>query len=152
MNEPILFAGDVSILAELHADSFDEAWSEASLRALLETPGTFAHICSRSGFILARTAGGEAEILTLAVAQAARRQGVGLALVAAAARYAQQLGATTMFLEVGVSNDIARALYARCGFREVGTRKAYYSAEGGNALILRADLPLAAVGKQRQVD
>ena len=115
--------------------------------------GSFApEDLARARDLIARAAGGEAEILTLAVAPAARRQGVGLALVAAAARHAQQLGAATMFLEVGVSNGAARALYARSGFREVGKRKAYYAAEGENALILRADLPLAAVGKQRQVD
>ncbi len=44
-------------------------------------PGTFGFLDARGGFILARSAGGEAEILTLAVAPAARRQGLGRALV-----------------------------------------------------------------------
>ena len=98
---------------------------------------------SQDGFILARAAGGEAEILTLAVAPAVRGQGLGRALLAAAARHAQTLGAANMFLEVGVDNPPALALYAGQGFVRVGQRKAYYG--GGDALILKAQLPLSKI-------
>jgi ribosomal-protein-alanine N-acetyltransferase len=127
-------------LAQIHGTSFPDPWSAMSINDLLTGPGTFAFQL-QDGFILARVAGGEAEILTLAVAPAMRGQGLGRVLLAAAASHAQTLGATNMFLEVGVDNPPALALYAGQGFVRVGRRKAYYG--GGDALIMKAQLPLS---------
>ena len=44
-----------------------------------------------------------------------------------------------MFLEVGIDNPAALALYAGLGFAKVGMRKGYYS--GTDALVLRLPLP-----------
>ena len=52
---------------------------------------------------------------------------------------AANLGATLMFLEVAVTNDAARALYAAHGFTEAGLRRHYYT-DGTDALILRSTL------------
>ena len=60
-----LFAGDAATLAALHALAFERPWDAAALRSLLAGPGVFAFAAS-SGFVLARAAAGEAEILTLA--------------------------------------------------------------------------------------
>lgn len=125
-------------LAALHRSAFADAWSVQAITDLLATPGTFA-IHLQDGFILARVAGGEAEILTLAVRPAARGQGLGRALLQAAARQAQALGAADMFLEVGIDNPSALALYAGQGFVQVGQRKGYFN--GRDALILKARLP-----------
>ena len=59
------------VLAVIHASCFPEPWDAAAISALLVTPGTFAY-SHEDGFVLARAAGGEAEILTLAVTPAAR--------------------------------------------------------------------------------
>lgn len=136
---------DVAGFAALHALCFEKAWDAQTIADLLAQPPVFA-LGTEQGFILARAAGGEAEILTLAVHPAARRRGLGAALVRAAAEQARVLNAEMLFLEVGEDNVPARALYERLGFSMVGTRKAYY---GGpqNALVLRAALPLSALGK-----
>ena len=105
----------------------------------LEVPATFGLIHSRGGMILGRVAADEAEILTLAVNPGQRRRGIGSALLRAAMDRAASLGATTMFLEVAVTNDPARALYAAHGFTEAGMRRHYYS-DGTDALILRSTL------------
>jgi ribosomal-protein-alanine N-acetyltransferase len=135
-------ASDTTPLAALHAACFATAWDAAAIRALLDTQGTFA-FHHTDGFVLARAAGGEAEILTLAVAPAARGRGLGRELLRAAIIRAQELGAQTMFLEVGADNPQALALYAGLGFAKVGTRKAYYSTLSGgtDALVLRLSLP-----------
>ena len=130
---------DVAILAALHAASFPDAWSAASIRDLLTGPGVFAFV-RKEGFILARAAGGEAEILTLAVAPDARRHGIGRTLVQQAATHAQGLGADALFLEVAKDNEAARKLYAGLGFMSVGQRKAYYA--GKDAETWKARLPL----------
>ena len=132
------FSGDPAPLAALHAASFPDAWDAKAIADLLTTPGTFA-VQADDGFVLARVAAGEAEILTLAVAPRARGKGLGRALLQAAISRAHAIGAETMFLEVGADNPAARALYGSLGFTKVGERKGYY--QGRDALVLR--LPLA---------
>jgi ribosomal-protein-alanine N-acetyltransferase len=105
---------------------------------MLASPGTFA-FHHENGFVLARAAGGEAEILTLAVAPAARGRGLGRALLKAAIAQAEALGAAALFLEVGGDNPHALALYASLGFVQVGMRKGYYT--GKDAQVLRLPLP-----------
>ena len=131
---------DSAEMARLHALCFAQGWDESAMRGLMESPGILAFL-SPCGFVMARVAADEAEILTLGVEPAARRGGLGAALVAQAAKAARTSGARAMFLEVAVGNDAARALYVRLGFREAGRRKAYYAA-AEDALVLRADLPL----------
>jgi ribosomal-protein-alanine N-acetyltransferase len=135
---PFDSAADTVPLAALHAACFERAWDAATLSEMLAGPGTFA-FAHPDGFVLARAAADEAEILTLAVRPSARGKGLGRVLLQAAIKKAHALGAATMFLEVGVDNPHALALYAGLGFAKVGTRKAYF--EGRDALVLR--LPLA---------
>ncbi|HEX4635368.1 MAG TPA: GNAT family N-acetyltransferase [Rhizomicrobium sp.] len=131
-------AADTAPLAALHAACFADAWNAAAIAQLLATPGAFA-FHHKDGFVLARMAGDEAEILTLAVAPNARGRGLGRALLQSAIAGAAAHGAQTMFLEVGADNPHALALYAGLGFAKVGTRKGYYAS--GDALVLRLSLP-----------
>ena len=139
------FEGDAAALAILHAAAFAQPWDEAALRDLLAGPGVFA-FAAASGFVLARAAGGEAEILTLAVLPSARGRGLGRALMQAAAARAAAMGADSLFLEVGTDNPAALALYTNLGLARVGARKGYYasgSQSDGDAFVLKAALPLA---------
>ena len=95
------------------------------------------------GFVLARLAAGEGEILTVAVARSHRRQGLGWQLMDAVLRELHAQRAEALFLEVDETNVAAIALYRRLGFREVGKRANYYrSPERGptGALVMRRDL------------
>lgn len=130
---------DAALLAALHAAAFDKPWSADEIAALMATPGVFALTIDGRGFILCRSIVGEAEILTLAVDPAARRAGVGRALVEAAAGLAAQGGAESLFLEVADDNAAALALYTDTGFRRVGLRKGYY-ASGADAVVMRRAL------------
>jgi len=130
-------ATDTAPLAALHAACFADAWDATAITRLLAT-GAFAHQ-SQNGFVLTRVAGGEAEILTLAVVPQARGRGLGRALLHAAIAQSEALGAEAVFLEVGADNPHALALYAGLGFAKVGLRKAYYTS--GDALVLRLPLP-----------
>jgi ribosomal-protein-alanine N-acetyltransferase len=136
---------DLAELARLHALCFEDAWGVQALEELLKTCGTSA-FSAADGFVLTRIVGDEAEVLTIAVAPSARRKGTASALLAEALRDAAAQGARAVFLEVAVTNEAANALYAKFGFRKVGTRKAYY-APSEDALILRAELPFAATEK-----
>jgi ribosomal-protein-alanine N-acetyltransferase len=147
---------DLDALAELHRCCFDDCWSASFFLRLLTTPGCFCvAVGAKSapdGFLVGRAAADEVEILTLAVRPERRRRGLGGALVELAAVHAATLGAASVFLEVGRSNTSARALYAARGFFPVGERRGYYAPSNGpreDAIILRASLPLAPLGKRR---
>lgn len=121
-------------LAAIHAEAFPpgERWNTAAFADLLGMPGVCGWLDPEGGFILAREAGGEAEVLTLAVVPQARRQGVARRLVTSAVA----LLACPVFLEVGEDNAAALSLYRSAGFAECARRRAYYGA-GRDALVLR---------------
>ena len=134
-------AAHAAALAAIHADCFPprEAWGEDAISLQLSLPGAFGLIDSRGGMLLGRVAADQAEVLTLAVAPAARRQGIATDLLRAAKEHAGTCGARVMFLEVATGNVAALALYQRERLIEVGRRRRYY-ADGSDALVLRADL------------
>lgn len=145
---------NLEALSRLHGEAFDPSWSANALQDLLSAQGSYAIVAgadaSPAGFIVARVAADEGEILTLAVARAARRLGHGRSLVRAAAAHAERLGARVMFLEVDVVNQGARSLYKKLGFSVVGRRTGYYGKAAQNAsdaLTLRVNLPLPVMGK-----
>ncbi len=138
---------DLAAFARLQADSFEEAWSAPEIEALLAGPGGFGLAAVEhgrlSGFLIGRAAGGEAEILTVAVEPDFRRGGLGAALVERAAGVAAEAGASCLFLEVAVDNAAALQLYQSAGFSRAGFRPAYYArkdAAAADALVLRRDL------------
>jgi ribosomal-protein-alanine N-acetyltransferase len=112
--------------------AFDAPWSEGEFRDLLNSAGVLA-LLDDDGFMLLRALADEAEILTLAVAPAARGRGLGRALVEAGAQAAAAAGAETLFLEVAADNAPALPLYAAAGFERVGERRGYYPRPGGAA-------------------
>ncbi len=139
---------DAEAMAALHALAFPppERWDAATFANQLALPSVFGFVCPEAGFVLARVAADEAEILTLAVIPAARRGGRGHALLRAAEHKAAASGARKMFLEVAPANLAARALYSSAGYAEVGRRKNYYR-DGSDALLLACPLsPGAATG------
>ncbi|MBI1417714.1 MAG: ribosomal-protein-alanine N-acetyltransferase [Limimaricola sp.] len=139
-------AADPGALARLHADSFvtPRPWSAAEIAEVLAGPGSFLHQ-SAHGFVIGRVIADEAELLTIAVAPAARRRGEGRALVAAFLAEAAKRGAAHAFLEVAADNAAARALYLAAGFAESGRRKAYYHPPAGPAVdALVMTCPLGA--------
>ncbi|MEM9524378.1 MAG: GNAT family N-acetyltransferase [Pseudomonadota bacterium] len=135
-------------LAKLHARCFSmpRPWRAKEFSDLLTCKGVFLKTCE-SGFVLGRAIADEVELLTLAVAPTARRQGIGTGLLDAFESTARCLGASEAFLEVAEDNAAARALYARCGFRQTGRRSGYYLSteeECVDALLLGKSLIPAA--------
>src|SRR5690606_41717377 len=90
------------------------------------------------GMIVWRHAGGEAEVLTLAVRPDHRRRGAARCLLEDTVR-ALPGPVTDLLIEVAVGNEAARALYDTAGFEAVGRRPAYYAGRE-DALIMRRRL------------
>ena len=141
---------DAHDLADLHAACFHRGWSTAEIEALLAEDTVFCLVARRGspfgtrrpvGFVMIRSTGEEAEVLTLAVSARQRRRGIGRRLMDEALRRLYHDRVPVLFLEVDETNAAARALYARPGFRVVGRRRDYYgSGTGAAAVVMRADL------------
>ncbi|MBM3605363.1 MAG: GNAT family N-acetyltransferase [Alphaproteobacteria bacterium] len=131
---------DPHALARLHARCFTRPppWTEAEIASTLGAVGSFL-LTEPQGFLLGRALAGEAELLTLAVAPEARRQGTGQRLLAAFARACQDRRADTAFLEVAQDNLAARRLYSRAGWLEAGVRRRYYG-PATDAIVMRLTL------------
>ena len=71
------------------------------------------------------------EIDNIQVEEEYRKQGIGTKLMAYLVSMAISLRVINITLEVRVSNEIARNLYKKFGFREVALRKYYYGDEDG---------------------
>jgi ribosomal-protein-alanine N-acetyltransferase len=81
----------------------------------------------------------EAHITTLATRNAYRRRGIGERLLIQIIEMAAQLHADVVTLEARVSNKQAQALYEKYGFQKVGVRRAYYTDNGDDAVIMTTD-------------
>jgi ribosomal-protein-alanine N-acetyltransferase len=120
-------------------------WTDYAVARLLGLPGYWGLLAVEPhgvpiGFLVARVAADEAEILNLVVAGGARRAGVGRSLVNAALEKAREFGASVVFLEVAADNSAGRSLYGSAGFRRVGIRPDYYRRKSGDyvdALIMK---------------
>ncbi len=82
---------------------------------------------------------GEMHLLNIAVHPDARREGIGEGLLSHALQFASGRGAKVVFLEVRRSNEAARAMYARFGFRAMGVRPGYYE-DGEDAIVMMLEL------------
>lgn len=84
------------------------------------------------GMMVYRVQGEQADIITIAVLPEYRRQGLALALMEHATTHMQQLGVTSLFLDVEDGNTAAITLYEGLGFDFRRRRKLYYRQKDGS--------------------
>ncbi len=82
----------------------------------------------------------EADILTVAVLPAYRRQGIATEFMRQIEAYAVEREASAMMLEVELSNDSAIKLYESLGYMKISVRMDYYG-PGKDAHVMRKELP-----------
>ncbi|QCX28364.1 ribosomal protein S18-alanine N-acetyltransferase [Nocardioides jishulii] len=136
---------DLPALAALEEEAFGaDAWSAATLGELVSAAGRRLLVAERDGevvgYVLTALAGDFADLLRIAVAASARREGVASMLVDAAVLAAAADGADRMLLEVSEANAGAQAFYRRRGFTEIDRRPGYYR-DGSAALVMLRELP-----------
>ncbi len=81
----------------------------------------------------------EAHIMTLAVRDDYRRQGIAMRILLELIGRAEEMEAHFLTLEVRKSNQPAISLYEKLGFQIMGERKHYYIDNLENALIMWTD-------------
>jgi ribosomal-protein-alanine N-acetyltransferase len=147
-------AFDAALLAALHAACFGKgdqssqlrAWDEAAMAQFIAGPTTLCLLATVAveeprpvGFLIARAAGDEAELITIGVVRGSRNRGAGRTLLQHASDTLKTSGVQTLFFEVDETNAPAIALYRALGAEAVGRRPGYYE-NGGDAAVLRLDL------------
>ena len=135
-------ATDVSAMAAIERSAFSDPWPASAFTDLLAQPYARLTVALDAenvlcGYCILLHVLDEGEIANIAVAPTGRREGLAGALLDEALEAAQHLGLTSVFLEVRLSNDAARALYESRGFAPVGRRRAYYREPLEDALVLR---------------
>jgi ribosomal-protein-alanine N-acetyltransferase len=139
-----MLPSDLPAVAEIEAASYSGGWPVTAFAHELEHNRLARYIVLEAGGALAGFAGvwlmfDEAHVVTVAVAPRFRRRGFGKLLVHALVGLAKREGMAAATLECRVSNEAARRLYATYGFYEVGARKAYYSDNGEDAVIMTTE-------------
>ena len=133
-------SADLDAVMDVMTSAFDsgygEGWTRSQCAGILPLSGVMLMLArdrggAVQGFSLLRTVADEAELLLLAVAPAARRRGVGGALLDHFIEHGRRSGVRRLHLEVRDGNP-AVAMYQAFGFKAEGRRPKYYSGQDGS--------------------
>lgn len=136
-------AGDMAEIAAIERASFPIPWRREFFEGELTEPGRYHRVLERqlsgtpalAGYLFAVLLFDEFHINKIAIHPAVRREGHGRRLLADALEGARQRNATSVVLEVRVSNAAAIDFYNAFGFCELYRRRRYYL-DGEDALVL----------------
>ncbi len=144
----LMTAADLDSVLSLELALFgEEAWSRQMLAGELgQQPASRYYLIAADpagtvvGYAGLLAAGGQADVLTIAVSAAHWGGGIGSRLLEELLTEAVRRGCTEVFLEVRADNLRAQRLYRWWGFAEVGLRPGYYQPSGTDAIVMRRDL------------
>lgn len=148
---------DIPALAALEPELFpDDAWSEQTWWAeLANRPRRCYVVAERGGAVVGYAGvhqGGDiADVMTIAVAPAARGQGLGTVLMNWLVGSARRDGAAHLMLEVRADNVAAQRLYSASGFEMLTVRRKYYQPGDVDAHIMRLHLGGSAEAETSEV-
>ena len=127
----------------LEKECFSDPWSIQSLKYEITHPQSVCLVAMSDnhilGHIMMLQVLDEGHIHNIAVAEQARRQGIGRALLEAVISEARALGIKSLTLEVRSQNNAAISLYKKLGFETRGLRKNYYHTPTDDALVMVSD-------------
>jgi ribosomal-protein-alanine N-acetyltransferase len=136
---------DIPVLATYEKELFPYSpWSTAQFKeefagmpttrfiSVAEDGNTIVGYCG----VFLPAPGVEADILTVAVLPAYRRQGIAKEFMRQIEAWSQERGASAMMLEVELSNESAIKLYESLGYMKISVRMDYYG-PGKDAHVMR---------------
>lgn len=138
---------DLAAIMRLERASFPtDAWSDAMMREELSSPHGWYVVDEEAGRIVGYAGlravrnATDADVQTIALAEAARGRGRGRALLRALLEEAARRQVAQVFLEVRDDNPVAHALYVSEGFLEIGRKPRYYQPDDVDAVVMKLDL------------
>ncbi|MDR0491715.1 MAG: ribosomal protein S18-alanine N-acetyltransferase [Oscillospiraceae bacterium] len=131
---------DMQRIIDIERDAISPPWTHGALLGEIYRDDSFFSLVSDDGatlgFVILRHAADEGELLQIAVDKAARRNGAADALMDAALSWAKEKSLCAIYLEVRKTNEAAIALYEKHGFKQIGTRKDYFTDPIEDAAIM----------------
>ncbi|MCL2334468.1 MAG: ribosomal protein S18-alanine N-acetyltransferase, partial [Endomicrobia bacterium] len=113
--------------------SFPRPWNEKMFLDSAANKGVEFKVAvenkKTAGYCLFWIAGGETEILNIAVAEEFRGRSFARNMLALVEKMSKEAGSGAIFLEVRENNKAAINLYLSSGFEKTGIRKKYYITE-----------------------
>jgi ribosomal-protein-alanine acetyltransferase/tRNA threonylcarbamoyl adenosine modification protein YeaZ len=145
---------DLARIAAVEREVFGDPWPESFFRAELAHDGVHARVAEfdgeLAGYTMAWFGAGTGHLGNLAVVPGRRRRGIARRLVEDMLQQARSEGASSLSLEVRVSNFAAQGLYRAHGFRLAGLRRRYYRDTGEDALIMEWRAPAAEAARRAE--
>ena len=127
-------------VAAIERMCFSQPWSEESLAMPATGEYGCGMVCLEEGAVVAYACMvsvlDEGQIVNVATHPDHRRRGYAREVLLALLELAREQGITTLTLEVRASNCGARSLYRSLGFRDVGTRRDFYTHPREDAIIM----------------
>ena len=141
----VLGLGDLRAIEEIERRSYPTPWSRSMFAGELAKPssislGAFdAATDTLVGYLITSRYVDAWHIMNLAVAAASRRRGIASDLLDELFRLTDDDPRRGYTLEVRVSNSNAIKLYERMGFERTGLRRAYYTDNREDAIVMWKD-------------
>ncbi len=133
---------DLDTVIELEKAIFPHPWRRSFFLSDINRPQGLSVVAEETGVILGyAVAWGteETHLANLAVSEVERGKGVGGKLLDEVLAFARRSNAGSVYLEVRVSNTIARKFYSERGFVPTYLRKGYYE-NGEDAVIMEREV------------
>ncbi len=131
---------DVPFISKLEEETFSMPWSPASFLQMISQKDTRYYVAEEDGRLLGGCGlwmvAGEGNITNVAVAEDARRRGIGTGLLLHLLKEGDREGVTAYTLEVRVSNEAAIRMYQKLGFVSEGIRPGFYEKPTEDAMIM----------------
>jgi len=134
---------DLRFVMEIEKDSFSNPWHLSSFEGEIQNfdisfPYVVIHPETGKliGYVIFWQIGKEVQISNFAVHPDFRKRGVGSSVLGRILGIIKKRGANIVILEVRESNNSARFLYKKFGFKEAGIRKDYYSLPDEDAVVM----------------
>lgn len=131
---------DIDEVLEVEAQCFKTPWSKNAFEMELKNMTARYVVAKEDGVVVGY--GGiwliidEGHITNIAVRENHRGKNVGSRILSALIDICKSRDISSMTLEVRVSNEPAKKLYAKYGFKEAGIRPRYYTDNNEDAMIM----------------
>jgi len=140
----LMTPSDVPEVARIETTAFSTPWSEETFNSLLKRSGVELWVAEwgdeLAAYAILWKVLDEGELANIAVRSDLRGRGIGSGLLSRMLEVAEDSGVLSLYLEVRESNGLAREMYARRGFHEIGVRKGYYEGPREDARVLKKSL------------
>ena len=137
-------SSDVPEVARIETRAFSTPWSEETFNSLLKRSGVELWVAEwgdeLAAYAILWKVLDEGELANIAVRSDLRGRGIGSGLRSRMLEVAEDSGVRSLYLGVRESNGLAREMYARRGFHEIGVRKGYYEGPREDARVLKTSL------------